>query len=237
MLLRVDTMDTIFEVGARALGVSENCFDMAASNLASKTSGAKRVMPVVENTFDGYLYQPKIAAAKDFSSGPIVRTGNPNDLALQDRDTWFSFGGGMVLGRDGQFRWDKNTLVNKHGLTVDGANGPIVRDPSAGPVYFDREGNVLQNGSSINKIAVYKVLNPQEMESVPGGFSPNKKSEPPVLADNAALAPESLEGSNTKDIQMMTEFIKLSHGHQMSAKVIHMVDEHYGQAIASAKQI
>src|SRR5690606_10980025 len=125
-----------------------------AANMASDTPGSKAVIVSAESSVDPKtkVHSLKTKATRDFTNGAFIHTSFPTDLAIRTEKAFFSFAHGKTFSRDGEFKWEGDTLVNKIGQPLDGQSGPIVRTAENGLVTIDSKGNVYQGTQLISKI-------------------------------------------------------------------------------------
>ena len=142
--------------------------DIIANNIANvDTVGFKRDLAVMQSRYseavERGLASPGAAATTDigggvqfrqsvtdFSPGPLRKTDNPTDVALQG-DGFFVVRKGQeqLLTRAGNFRLTSSgELVTQQGYPVLGEDGsPITVDPTAGNWNVDASGNINQSGT------------------------------------------------------------------------------------------
>lgn len=104
----------------------------------------------------------------DFTPGPLSFTGNPFDVAAVDT-TFFVVDGpnGPLLTRNGSFMLsDRNELITRTGLRVQGEGGRIFIPTDARIVTFGREGDVIVDGVRIGRIQLVNVPNPTALVRV-----------------------------------------------------------------------
>jgi flagellar basal-body rod protein FlgG len=127
-----------------------------SNNLANiNTTAFKRDMIAFDEVLSG------VYSATDFTPGPGRHTGNELDVTL-DRAGFFKIqtSEGIRYTRDGSFRLDNDgNLVNQQGDKVLGQNGAIpIQD---GHVTIDKDGNVLVDNETIDKILVVDFQKPE----------------------------------------------------------------------------
>lgn len=97
----------------------------------------------------------------DFTQGALDETGREFDLAIQG-EGFFVVGDpdSPSLTRDGRFTLGAGGVLSmlSTGLPVlDGANRPIVIDPTAGPITVNTDGQISQNGAVVATVRVADV--------------------------------------------------------------------------------
>ena len=142
--------------------------EVIANNIANvDTVGFKRDLAVMQSRYAEAIEQGTVSpgagtindigggvqfreTATDFSPGPLRKTGNPSDVALQG-DGFFVVQKGQerLLTRAGNFRLTaEGNLVTQQGYPVLGeGNSPINISPTAGPWEIDASGSVSQSGT------------------------------------------------------------------------------------------
>lgn len=171
--------------------------DVFANNLANTdTVGFKpdvtatRQRPAVREE-DGVSFLPSNALLErlgggvllaknrvDFGQGPLERTSNPLDLAIEGegffvvRDEADRSGDRLRLTRDGRFTRDQagRLVMSGTGLPVlDAQNRPIVI-PSGGDVTVSADGVLRQGGADLARLAMVRVPNPDLLEKQGAGL-------------------------------------------------------------------
>lgn len=219
------------DIGAAAL---ENCIqwqEHTANNIASASlPGRKQEIVTIESvtseSFGAQMTMPKMVTSTDFTAGKPYATGNPTDLAIEGDEGFFSLDDGKALSRDGEFRWNEShQLVDKYGHVVDGASGPIVRNPSNGPAAFDRSGGVYQGDQEIGKIALVKVQDKSGLTrngpvfTAGAGVSVDKMD-----ASEVRVMPEALEKANRTNVKEMVSLMQMSNSTQALQGMIKQAD-------------
>ncbi len=155
-------------ISAEGAQVQSRRMEVIANNIANvDTVGFKRDLAVMQSRYAEAIERGTASpgagtindigggvqfrqTVTDFSPGPLKKTGNPSDVALQG-DGFFVVQKGQerLLTRAGNFRLTANgNLVTQQGYAVLGeGNSPIVLSPTAGPWEIDPSGSVNQGGA------------------------------------------------------------------------------------------
>lgn len=171
-----------------------------------------------------------------FSQGPLQKTGNQLDLALNGPG-FFKYSdaaGNTYYSRSGSLIKDKEDfLVGFNGfrlLTDDG--GPIQLEPGD-EYYIDKAGRIIINGDPGAQIAM---VNPTKLENL-HKLGENlfevlgDTQEVPVDPNETQLETGHLEASTVSPIREMTALIQANRAYQANAKVLGIQDDTLGKAV------
>jgi len=170
----------------------------------------------------------------DFSPGPVARTGNPLDVAVQGQG-WLSVlapDGSEAYTRAGNLHVDENgQLVNASNLPVVGNGGPI-SVPQNAEITFGKDGTVsaLMPGDPPTAIAMIdqlKLVNPDPATMTRGndGLFRTTDGNPADADPNVAIVPNSIEGSNVNPVSAMVSMIDNARAFQLQSKMIQTADQ------------
>ena len=145
-----------------------------------------------------------------FDIGSLQRTSNPLDIALKQKNAFFSVStpDGEKITRAGNFSLDSNGyLVTKDGFKVlDDKNNPIQLNPSY-PIKIDQNGNVYQNKQFVSTLKIVRIDNLDTLKKVGNNLFD-------FIPDTAITDPKNstlqgfLEKSNVNPIRQMTSLIE-----------------------------
>ena len=170
----------------------------------------------------------------DFTPGPLQRTGNPLDVAVQGQG-WLS-----VLTADGNEAYTRagNLHVDENGQLVTATNQPVVGNggplsvPPGADVTIGKDGTVsaLIPGDPPTAIAIVdqlKLVNPDPATLQRGddGLFRTVDGNPADADPSVVLAPESLEGSNVNPVAAMISMITNARQFQMQTKLLESADQ------------
>jgi flagellar basal-body rod protein FlgF len=208
--------------------------DVIANNVANvNTTGFKRETVA----FDSYILQPTPKDSfrfslddgiyRDTSSGAVIMTGNPLDVALQgpgylsvetDKGTHYTRAGAFQLNSEGD-------LVTALGYKVlDDSGQPITFPSDAANILIGNDGTVsAESGTGgtvteVGKIGIYEFQNEKALESVGGSLY--AASETPEQGVSTGLVQGAIEQSNVHGIEEMTRMIEVSRAYQRIAKLL-----------------
>jgi flagellar basal-body rod protein FlgF len=241
-------MDNSFMVGLSAQQVLRQRMDATANNLANMTTAGFKVEHVVSRELSekpatasdlpkDIAFTDAWTLQRDFSSGPLERTGNPLDFALEGEGFFVvQTAGGEAYTRDGRFGLDdQGQLVTRNGDPVMGDGGPITLDPAGGPISVSREGAISQDGAVVGTLQVSAFDTPGALEKI-GSNMWRATDEAPRPAE-ARLAAGFVEGSNVNAVLELTEMIEISRAYTSVAKMISQSDELRGVSIEKLAKV
>jgi flagellar basal-body rod protein FlgF len=198
----------------------ERRLETVANNIANANTPGFRV--------DGVTFGAELAKAGDANiafvdagatfisrrAGPLIKTGNPLDVAIQG-EGWFAVqsGGRTVYTRDGRMTMnDSGGLVSVTGAPVlDASGAPIQLDPGAGPPAISREGMISQGGRQIGAIGLYDI-DPAAALTRAGnsGVIPDRPAQPVLNFNTASVVQGAIEGANVNPVVEMMRLINIS---------------------------
>jgi flagellar basal-body rod protein FlgF len=170
----------------------------------------------------------------DYTPGPIQRTGNPLDVAIEG-DGWLAVqtaDGNEAYTRAGDLHIDQNgQLVTATNLPVLGSSGPISVPPGA-QITIGKDGTVsaLAAGdpaTAIAQVGQLKLVNPPAASLVRGddGLFRTSDGNPANADPTVTLVPDSLEGSNVNPVAAMVSMIDNARQFQMQTKMLENADQ------------
>jgi flagellar basal-body rod protein FlgF len=167
----------------------------------------------------------------DFSPGFLRQTGNPFDLALNDKG-FFSVESpdGELYTRRGNFSISpEGVLVSQEGWPVMGDGGEIrVAGRNSNrrtlEVTVGEDGVLQVNGSKVGRIRVSDFSAPDSLTKVNGCyFKPGSAAPEPM--EDCRVAQGFLEMANVEAVQLMTEMIEIHRGYESYQRVIRSIDD------------
>ncbi|GAB7534355.1 flagellar basal-body rod protein FlgF [Burkholderia sp. 3C] len=170
----------------------------------------------------------------DYSAGPITRTGNPLDVAVEGPG-WLSVlakDGSEAYTRAGNLHVDENgQLVNASNLPVLGQGGPIAVPPNAKvTIGVDGTVSVLAAGDPPQAVAMVdqlKLVNPDPNTMTRGddGLFRTSDGNPADPDPTVQVAAESLEGSNVNPVSAMVSMLDNARAFQLQTNLIKSADQ------------
>jgi len=146
----------------------------------------------------------------NFDIGSLQRTSNPLDIALKQKNAFFSVStpDGEKVTRAGNFSLDSNGyLVTKDGFKVlDKKNKPIKFNPSY-PIKIDQNGDIYQNKKYITTLKIVRIDNLNTLKKIGNNLFD-------FIPDTAIINPKNttlqgfLEKSNVNPVREMTSLIE-----------------------------
>ena len=213
----------------------QQAMDVVSNNVAnSSTSGFKRS----GISFDSFLSRPEQGQTvnfvvdrgtyRDTSSGPIEKTGNSLDLAIEgngyfqvkaaDGSTRFTRGGAFQLNNQGQ-------ITTQGGLPVLNDGGQAFNIPdTATDINISPDGFVTaktDNGTSLSelgKVSMVKFKDQQALKAEGAGLY--SSTETPATDTDSNIIQGALEQSNVKPISEMTEMMKIFRSYEQTNNMI-----------------
>lgn len=196
-------------------------FETIANNMAnSNTNGFKKDLISFAEALE-----TQSNSSTDFSQGPIRFTGNEFDVALSSKGFFkVETPNGLRYTRDGAFSTNaQGVLITGSGDTVLGENGPVTVE--GGEVYIDRDGQVVVNNESVDKILVVDFDEPQLLRKEGGSYySYQGESKGISSVPDAEIQHKYLESSNVNATQEMVEMIETYRAFESVEKAIQSID-------------
>ena len=196
-------------------------FETIANNMAnSNTNGFKKDIISFSEALE-----TQSNSSTDFSQGPIRFTGNELDTALSSKGFFkIETANGIRYTRDGAFSVNaEGFLVTGNRDVVLGENGPI--SVEGGEVHIGRDGQVMVNNESVDKILVIDFDEPQLLRKE--GFSYYSYQGENIgisTVSDAEIKQKYLEGSNVNPTQEIIEMIETYRSFEAVEKGIQYID-------------
>jgi flagellar basal-body rod protein FlgF len=211
-----------------------------ANNLANaSTIGFKAQMhrfeavPVLSEALPSRAFVVDASIQDIFDEGPILRTDNPLDVAL-DGPGWFAVQteDGEAYTRAGALEVNVNgVLQTKSGYILEGDGGPIAIPPD-NHIAIGRDGTVsvipaFGNPNVVNVVGRLKLVNPPEADLVRGddGMFRLKEGGIAPMDETLRVSSGNLEGSNVDPAETMVQLISLSRQFELQIKMIQTADQ------------
>jgi flagellar basal-body rod protein FlgF len=203
-------------------------FETIANNMAnSNTNGFKKDVL----SFYEALGMQSISNT-DFSQGPLRFTGNELDVALSSKGFFkIETPNGLKYTRDGAFSINaQGILVTGLGDTVLGQNGPITVE--GGEVNIGRDGQVVVNNESVDKILVVDFDEPQLLRKEGGSYySYQGENKGISTSSDSEIQQKYLENSNVTPTQETIKMIETYRAFESVEKAIQAIDALTGEMV------
>ena len=169
------------------------------------------------------------------AKGAISQTGNPLDLAI-DGDAWFSFQRGTEVAytRDGRLQMDSSgRLTTVNGEPVLSSSGSTIQiDPQGGRIVVQADGEIAQNGQTIDSIGLYEINEEDTLKRYGGSaVVPEGVAFPLQDTSKARVMQGYVEGSNVNPMTEMTKLIMISRAFESAEKVMETAEDAQRQAV------
>jgi flagellar basal-body rod protein FlgG len=205
--------------------------DIFAQNIAnSSTSGYKRerisfkdfIVPSDNRTpltKDGRVMTEVSAVVTDYSTGGLIKTGNPLDLAITGKG-FFALENNRYT-RNGQFQISaEGDLETAEGIKVLGDGGPITVQGSN--IEISASGEILVDGISAGSLKVVDFNNREALRKINGTMFKTDQAAQELEAD---ISQGYLEASNVEVVKEMVQMITALREFESYQKMIHAFDE------------
>lgn len=185
--------------------------------------GAARLTPVPVSL-------PALASVIDARPGPLTRTGNPFDVAL-DGEGFFELAdeSGPLYTRQGSFRLDaQGRLVSPAGLPVMGVGGELSLAGTQPAI--DAEGRIHDNGRIAGQLKVVQFASARALVPLGGGvYRAHDAAE--VAAPAGGVRQGFVESSNVAALPEMVRMIELTRRFEAAQRIVQGYDGMLGGAI------
>lgn len=182
----------------------------------------------------------------DMSQGPIQRTGNPLDVAIDGpgyltvqtaRGQRYTRNGALSINGSGQ-------LVTSDGDQVIGSSGPVTFQPTDHGVIISATGIItVREGSSANEaqrgqLQLVSFDNPRQLQKDGGStfMAPNGVNSNPAPA-NTYLVQGSIEKSNVNGVREMTRMIEVTRSYTDIANILQQQSDERRNALSELSQV
>lgn len=216
--------------------------DLIADNIANvSTSGFKSLLMVIskgEDTAADSTTENQVTIVRDVRDGPMTRTGNTLDLAIQGSGYFaIETADGVRYTRNGRFALDQDgRLVTPDGHAVLGDGGrPITFTATETDIVIGTDGTVRADGGEIGTIGIVQFADEQALYRVSSGLLATEA--PPIPAVDARILQGMVEESNVVAVLEITRMIETMRTFQSAQKMIESEHERQRRAIQTLTQI
>jgi flagellar basal-body rod protein FlgF len=223
--------------------ISQNVANANTPGYRRTISTSKMFADVLQRTtLDGVgrgveITMPAVASLLDDSSGPLVSTGKPLDVALTG-DGYFELTtpNGLAYTRAGNFHVDEQgALVNQNGYAVSGKGGSIRVTGTAAPT-IARNGDISEGSTVIGHLRVVTFENDHTLENTGDGLLRPVDSNAQPNEVNTAVRIGFLENSNVVPLREMISMMETSRHFESQQKLFQGYDEQISGAIQKLGQ-
>lgn len=224
--------------------------EITTNNMANaQTDGFKISRLVTHDTVktgrdvDDYMRQRELQRADevhvDWSSGPLIQTGNATDVALRgDGFLAVSTPDGERYMRTGSLKTTSDgQLVDPTGSPVLDQAGQTIHLPGT-KTTIGADGQVSSDGKPVAKLKIVDFPKPYTLKQEGGGhwvpFAANPGDPVPAptpAKDDTRVESGSLEGPNVNTVAEMIQMIAQFRNYEADSKVLHAVDSTLDHAV------
>ena len=166
--------------------------------------------------------------ARNFSQGPMTKTGGDYDLAINGMGFFkVQAGGGERYTRDGRFTTNpEGVLVTQACAPVlDDGGGQITIDPRLGPVTIGKDGIVSQGAIRVGRIALVRPDDLSTFAKDGDNLYRNTTNTAPQPVTDAQIHQGMLESSNVQPVIEITKLIEIQRAYESVAKMMDNTSE------------
>lgn len=173
------------------------------------------------------------ATAGDFSTGPIIDTGNPLDAAIEGSGFFVvETPAGERYTRAGNFSVDaEGRLVTQDGYFMRGQQGLIVARGAR--VQVSQAGDVLVDGEPVDRLLVVDFPRPYRLskygQNLYGAAEEVRQTQSPV--QTPSLRVSALERSNVNPISELVLLMDTARTYEADQRIIQAIDESLNAAV------
>jgi flagellar basal-body rod protein FlgF len=252
----VDALTISAASGMRAL---IETLDMSANNLANaNTAGFKSdreffslyVSPEAQASADSTGSLPTMVPVvekqyTDFAQGLLVRTDNPLDVALSGKGFFAANGpNGPVYTRSGNFKLSpQGVLVTHEGypLRTQDTSTPEttpIQSQSSTPIHVTPEGEVLQDGQSLGKLALAEFSDTTALVKQGSNYFRLGDSQvKPALAAETQVEQGKLESSNVSSAGAAVRLVGTMRQFEMLQKALTLSSDMSKHAVEEVAKV
>lgn len=168
-------------------------------------------------------------------SGPMEKTGNPLDLAVNG-DAWFAINtpGGTAYTRDGRMSLSTTgELLSVQGFPfLDAGGSPLQINASGPPPTIGRDGTIVQGQQTLGRIGLFSIRPDATLRRSPNGsVIPSRPAEPALDFNSVSVAQGFIERSNSNPVMEMTRLISIQRTFDAISNVVSDTEEGLANAI------
>jgi flagellar basal-body rod protein FlgF len=170
----------------------------------------------------------------DYSEGAMVKTGAPLDLFVKGSGfLTVMTSEGIRYTRNGNLSLNKEgLLVTSDGSKVMGKDGVIKIDKDAGAISINENGEVVQDGETIETLRISDFNKPYSLVREGNGYFNTQDSDEKVIqSDGFAIEQGFLEESNVSVIGNMVNMISAYRNYEADQKAVQSQDQTLDKAV------
>jgi flagellar basal-body rod protein FlgF len=219
--------------------------EVLANNVANaNTTGFKARQLVVQTETvkprfnDAMNFAIDRETIRDVSTGPMVRTGNELDFALQGEGYFAArTPQGVQYTRVGSFALDVNgDVVTTEGYQVLSSDGQALNIPiEATNIALDSSGRLLTDQGEVGRLQIKRFAREQEMLPTENGFYQAKEAGED--AAETRVVQGAIEQSNVKPVIDMTRVAETVRAYQQTMTLIQSEHERLRGAVRSLGRV
>jgi flagellar basal-body rod protein FlgG len=169
----------------------------------------------------------------DYSQGPLVKTGNKMDVALE--------GPGFFEIQHGTERRYARTLSlvvtpsgdlqTRNGAKIIGVNKRPIQNLMEGELHISPDGAISQDGNEVGRLKVVDFPTPYPLRKIGSSMYSPLGRIIPKEAKNTSVLQGMVEKPNVSVVREMTQMINAIRGYEAYQKVITSMDSLAGKAV------
>lgn len=175
----------------------------------------------------------------DFNPGPVQRTGNPLDVAV-DGDAFLvvETPRGERYTRNGAFLINAaGELVNSEGYRVLGDGGPIQFQPQDRDITIGRDGTIAVADGLRGRLRLVSFANRQGLRKDGGSTFSAPAGTQPEPAANAAVVQGAIEQSNVRGVIEIARMIEVTRNYTAVAAMLQQQGDLQRNAIQQLAEV
>lgn len=238
-------MEKVLNIALSGLKFNDHKQSVITNNLANISSTGfrqqlvnARSIPVTDQ--NGLASQYLVATSSptpDFTSGPLVTTGRPLDMAIIG-DGWFVVqgdDGNELLTRNGKIRMDAQGRLFASDRPLVDPDGQPIEIPPGAEVAIGPDGTISILGAgdeatASQEIGIVKLVNPDKQTLVrrDDGFFQQKGDEAGLKLEQdeqVRLRSGAIEGSNVNGVEMLVDMVSNARHYEIHMRLVKMADQ------------
>ena len=219
----------------------QNRLETIAQNVANASSAGYRGSEMKFDAVLSNVTDPQVSFVSSGSgvikrsSGELVRTGNPYDVAVKG-DSWLSIAssGGQAYTRDGRLQMTSaGDLVTLTGAPILDTGGAAIQlDPTAGQPEIATDGTITQGGKRAGALGLFMLPRDTQLSRAGGSAFTSSVPGTPVV-DSAAngIVQGFVEQSNVNPVVEMSRLIYIQRAFEGISATVQAAESSFKNAI------